>query len=955
MNLFLNQSTEFQRRHIGPNEQETKQMLETIGVSSIQELVGKTIPGNIHFEKELALPASIGEQEYLQEIWQTASKNKVFKTYIGQGYYNTITPSVILRNVFENPGWYTQYTPYQAEISQGRLESLLNYQTVIADLTGLELANASLLDEATAAAEAMAMLFHHVNTRGNSRPKFFVDKAIFQQTKDVLATRAHPINIALSEGDYKSASIDESHFGAIIQYPNSNGSIEDYRAFIEKVHEIGGFVIMATDLLALTLLISPGELGADVAVGSAQRFGVPMGYGGPHAGFFATKDAFKRGIPGRIIGVSRDAQDNHALRMALQTREQHIKREKATSNICTAQALLANMAAMYAVFHGPKGLKKIAQRIALLTQTIAEGLKELGYENSNKNYFDTLKINADKKVLQPIAEAHQINFNYFNDDSVGISVDETTTQKDALNIVYVFAQAKGANEAIIGFDNGEAVLHAIPESLKRTSEYLTHPVFNTHHSETQMMRYIKRLEKKDLALNTSMISLGSCTMKLNAATEMIPVSWPEFSSIHPFVPKEQAAGYQIIIDELSDYLSIITGFDACSLQPNSGAQGEFAGLNTIMNYHIANGNENRNIVLIPISAHGTNPASAVMAGMNVVVVKSDEKGQVDVADLKAKAEQYKETLGALMITYPSTYGVFEESIKDICQIIHDNGGQVYMDGANMNAQVGHTAPGFIGADVCHLNLHKTFAIPHGGGGPGVGPICVKAHLQPYLPGHFTLKNKNAVSAAAFGSASILLISYAYIKMLGGEGVRMATEYAILNANYMKARLEEFYPILYAGKNGTCAHEFIVDLRPFKTSAGIEAEDVAKRLMDYGFHAPTMSFPVPGTIMIEPTESEDKAELDRFCDAMIAIYKEIKAIENGVVDNADNALKNAPHTQQVICAEEWDHSYSRQQAAFPLNYVAENKFWPSVSRINNTYGDRNLICTCEPLESYLEEA
>ncbi|MGF7232481.1 aminomethyl-transferring glycine dehydrogenase [Arachidicoccus sp.] len=953
MNLFLSQSTEFQRRHIGPNAQETEQMLAAIGIASIQELTNKTIPENIHFENELVLPASISEQEYLQQIWQTASKNKVFKTYIGQGYYNTITPSVILRNVFENPGWYTQYTPYQAEISQGRLESLLNYQTVIADLTGLELANASLLDEATSAAEAMAMLFHHVNARDNSKPKFFVDKAIFQQTKDVLATRATPINIALEEGDFKNATIDEKYFGAIIQYPNSNGSVEDYCSFIEEIHAVGGFVVLATDLLALTLLTSPGELGADVAVGSAQRFGVPMGYGGPHAGFFATKDLFKRGIPGRIIGVSRDADDNHALRMALQTREQHIKREKATSNICTAQALLANMAAMYAVFHGPTGLKEIAIRVALIAQTVAEVLKELGYDNLNKHYFDTLKIRADKKVLQPIAEAQQINFNYFDDGTVGISIDETTTQKDALDIVYVFAQAKGANQASIVFDNEGPVLHAIPENLKRTSSFLTHPVFNKHHSETQMMRYIKRLEKKDLALNTSMISLGSCTMKLNAATEMIPVSWPEFSAIHPFVPKEQAAGYQIIIDELSDYLSIITGFDACSLQPNSGAQGEFAGLNTIMNYHIATGNPHRNIVLIPISAHGTNPASAVMAGMKVVVVKSDEKGQVDVVDLKTKAEQYKDTLGALMITYPSTYGVFEESIKDICQIIHDNGGQVYMDGANMNAQVGHTAPGFIGADVCHLNLHKTFAIPHGGGGPGVGPICVKVHLQPYLPGHFTLDKKNAVSAAAFGSASILLISYAYIKMLGGDGVRMATEYAILNANYMKIRLEAFYPILYAGKNGTCAHEFIVDLRPFKTSAGIEAEDVAKRLMDYGFHAPTMSFPVPGTIMIEPTESEDKAELDRFCDAMISIYKEIKAIEMGEVDKADNALKNAPHTQQVICANEWNHAYSRQQAAFPLSYVAESKFWPSVSRINNTYGDRNLICTCEPLESYLE--
>ncbi|MDE1192780.1 MAG: aminomethyl-transferring glycine dehydrogenase [Arachidicoccus sp.] len=953
MDIFQEQHNEFQQRHIGTLESGSKEMLETIGVSSIKELIDKTIPSNIHFDYKLDLPGAISEQEYLTEIRNIASKNKLFKTYIGQGYYNTLTPSVILRNVFENPGWYTQYTPYQAEISQGRLESLLNYQTVISDLTGLPIANASLLDEATSAAEAMSMLFHHVNTRGITRSKFFVDNAVFLQTKSVLETRAVPAGIEIVYGDYTTASIDESYFGALLQYPNSNGSVEDYRTFIQSVHNIGAFIILATDLLALTLLTSPAELDADVAVGSSQRLGVPLGYGGPHAAFFSTKDEFKRAIPGRIIGISVDAQNNHALRMALQTREQHIKREKATSNICTAQALLANMAAMYAVYHGPKGLKQIAQRIHIIAQTVSDALQSLGYENINKAYFDTLKIKADKSILQPIAEVEGINFHYFPDGTIGISIDETTTQKDALDIVYVFAKAKGQDEAEIEFNAEEFTETVIPETLLRTSEYLTHPVFNSHHSESQMMRYIKKLENKDLALNTSMITLGSCTMKLNAATEMIPVSWPEFSAIHPFAPASQTQGYQFIIDELSKYLSIITGFDACSLQPNSGAQGEFAGLNAIMNYHKANGNAHRNVVLIPISAHGTNPASAVMAGMKVIVVKSDEKGQVDVADLQAKAEQYKDTLGALMITYPSTYGVFEESITEICKIIHDNGGQVYMDGANMNAQVGHTSPGFIGADVCHLNLHKTFAIPHGGGGPGVGPICVKKHLIPYLPGHFSLDSKNAVSAAAYGSASILLISYAYIKMLGLDGLKKATEHAILNANYMKSRLQKYFPILFAGENGTCGHEFIVDLRPFKTSAHIEAEDVAKRLMDYGFHAPTMSFPVAGTIMIEPTESEDKGELDRFCDALINIYHEIKAVENGEVDANDNVLKNAPHTQQVICADEWNHSYSREYAAFPMAYVKENKFWPSVSRINNTYGDRNLVCTCEPVENYAE--
>ena len=960
MNLFEQQSTEFQRRHIGPNESETKEMLKTIGVSSMEELINKTIPQDIRLQTELDLPDAISEQEYLRELKQVAALNKVYKTYIGQGYYNTITPSVILRNLFENPGWYTQYTPYQAEISQGRLESLLNFQTVVADLTGLELANASLLDEATAAAEAMAMLFHHVNkTDKVTRPKFFVDNAIFPQTKDVLITRATPIGIELVFGDYNIAELDSSYFGAIVQYPNNNGSIEDYRSFINNVHEVNGYVVMATDLLALTLLTSPGELGADVAIGSAQRFGVPLGYGGPHAAFFSTKEEFKRGIPGRIIGVSVDAQGNRALRMALQTREQHIKREKATSNICTAQALLANMAAMYAVYHGPKGLKQIAQRVALLTQTLCEALDDLGYENENKFYFDTLKIKVNAANIKAIAEKHEINFRYFDDQHIGISIDETTTQKDVLDIAYVFAEAKDLAEVAVSFPTEEFELANIPAFAQRTSSYLTHPVFNTHHSETQMMRYLKQLENKDISLNTSMIPLGSCTMKLNAATEMIPVSWPAFSQLHPFIPAEQAKGYQQIIKELSNYLCQITHFDACSLQPNSGAQGEFAGLLTIMGYHKAQGNEHRNVVLIPISAHGTNPASAVLTGMKVVVVKSDEDGHIDVADLRAKAEQYKDTLGALMVTYPSTHGVFEESIKEICEIVHEFGGQVYMDGANMNAQVGLTSPATIGADVCHLNLHKTFAIPHGGGGPGMGPICAKEHLKPYLPGHVvtdeeeTATAHHAVSAAPFGSASILLISYAYIKMLGKDGVKKATEYAILNANYMKARLEKFYKTLYSGANGNCAHEFIVDLRPFKLSAGIEAEDVAKRLIDYGFHAPTLSFPVPGTIMIEPTESEDKAELDRFCDALISIYDEIKAIEEGNADKTDNALKNAPHTQAIVCADEWEHGYSRKEGAFPLYYVTQNKFWPSVARINNTFGDRNLVCTCEPTAAYMQ--
>jgi len=952
MSLFKKQAEEFERRHIGPGAEDMKEMLQTIGVGSIDELMKKTVPASIRMQHDLNLPEAMNENEYLKLVKEMSVKNKLFKTYIGQGYYDTITPSVILRNVFENPGWYTQYTPYQAEISQGRLESLLNFQTMVSDLTGLPIANASLLDEATAAAEAMAMIFHHVNkTDKIERPKFFVDNEIFPQTKDVLVTRAKPISVELVYGNYATALIDSSYCGAIVQYPNDKGSVEDYRGFVNKVHDAGGHIVMATDLLALTLLASPGELGADVAVGSAQRFGVPLGFGGPHAAFFSAKDEFKRNLPGRIIGVSIDAQGNRALRMALQTREQHIKREKATSNICTAQALLANMAAMYAVFHGPQGLKEIAERVAILTQTVAESIEERGFDLVSDNYFDTITVKVDD--IQPIkikAERQQINLRYINNNLIGVSIDETTTVDDLYDLINCFEN--DIDPVAFDIEEDDEPRH-IPLSLVRHSAYLTHPVFNIHRSESQVMRYIKQLENKDLSLNTSMISLGSCTMKLNAASEMIPLSWSHWSKMHPFAPVDQTAGYQQMIKELSDYLCEITAFDACSLQPNSGAQGEYAGLLTIKAYHESRGDRHRNVMLIPISAHGTNPASAVMAGMKVVVVKALENGYIDVEDLKAKAAQYAANLSGIMITYPSTYGVYEETVKEITKIVHEHGGQVYMDGANMNAQVGLTAPGLIGADVCHLNLHKTFAIPHGGGGPGMGPICCAKHLAPFLPGHVNEQTSNAVSAAPYGSASILLISYGYIRMLGATGVKASTEYAILNANYMRARLEKHFDILYTNHNGECAHEFIVDLRPFKKSAEVEAEDVAKRLIDYGFHAPTMSFPVPGTIMIEPTESEDKAELDRFCDALISIREEIKAIEDGAADKKDNALKNAPHTQAVVCGNEWNHAYTRQEAAFPLYYVTQNKFWPSVARVNNTHGDRNLICTCEPVSSYAE--
>ena len=935
MNLFEQQDNEFRSRHIGPSQEEEVQMLNTIGEPNLGGLIDKTVPSNIRMQKELDTPPAMSEAAYLNHIKKIGEHNIVAKNFIGQGYYGTHTPSVILRNIFENPGWYTQYTPYQAEIAQGRLESLLNFQTMVTDLTGLPIANASLLDEATAAAEAMTMFFNALNKQDNiDRPRFFVDEHCFPQTLDLLITRALPIGIEIVKGSLDTAVLDDSYFGALVQYPNNLGAVIDPKTFIEKVHAIGGYVVMNTDLLSLTLLTPPGELGADAACGSAQRFGVPLGFGGPHAAFFATKDDFKRSIPGRI------------------------KREKATSNICTAQALLANMAAMYAVFHGPNGLKQIATRTSLLTFTAAKALTANGFALASAYYFDTIVVNThNAKDIVEAAAAKLINLRLINEKQIGISFDETSTKENVAELLQCFGINGEINETL----TKEDYLKNIPTALTRTSPFLEQTVFNTYHSESKMMRYIKFLENKDLSLNTSMISLGSCTMKLNAASEMMPLSWPCWSSIHPFAPASQTKGYQLMVEELSKYLNEVTGFDACSLQPNSGAQGEYAGLLAIRGYHLSRGDHHRNVMLIPISAHGTNPASAVMAGMKVVVVKALDNGYIDIVDLKEKANQYSDVLSGIMITYPSTYGVYEETVKEITQIIHEHGGQVYMDGANMNAQVGLTAPGLIGADVCHLNLHKTFAIPHGGGGPGMGPICVKSHLAPFLPGHSFNNNEEikldkgntAVSAAPYGSASILLISYGYIRMLGSKGLKASTEYAILNANYMRCRLTGHYDVLYLGSNNTCAHEFIVDLRPFKKSADIEAEDVAKRLMDYGFHAPTMSFPVPGTIMIEPTESEDKGELDRFCDAMISIRNEIREIEEGQSDKKDNVLKRAPHTLKNICTNEWDRPYSRQKAAFPIERLHVSKFWPTVARVNNTYGDRNLVCTCEPVSSYAE--
>ncbi len=941
----------FADRHLGPSQHELQEMLNLLRVSSLDELIDQTVPASIRLQKPLELPEAMSEFDYLQELKTTAQLNRVVRNFIGMGYYGTITPSVVLRNVFQNPGWYTQYTPYQAEIAQGRLESLLNFQTVVSDLTGLPIANASLLDEGTAAAEAMHMFYAEKNKRaaeGNEANEFFVDQDVFQQTLDVLKIRALPGNIRLVTGDWKQYQFNDKTFGVLLQYPGASGAVEDYRAFVEKAKAHNVFVVVAADILSLTLLKPPGEWGADCAVGNTQRFGVPMGFGGPHAAYFATTEDFKRQIPGRIIGVSIDRHGNRALRMALQTREQHIRREKATSNICTAQALLANMAAMYAVYHGPEGLRSIAGRAHDMARGLAASLEKGGWRLASKQFFDTIRVLLPDDELSKLrikAEQAGINF-YYDKQAVQISIDETTTDRDLADIAALFGA--GAVQPAAGT--------AIPTALQRDSEFLIHPVFHSYRTESDMMRYIKRLENRDLSLTHSMISLGSCTMKLNAATEMIPVSWESWANIHPFAPATQTAGYQKIIRELEQYLCAVTGFEACSLQPNSGAQGEYAGLMVIRAYHEDRGEGHRNISLIPSSAHGTNPASAVMAGMEVVVVNCDERGNIDIPDLRAKAAQYAENLSCLMVTYPSTHGVFETGIKEICSIIHEYGGKVYMDGANMNAQVGLTSPAIIGADVCHLNLHKTFAIPHGGGGPGMGPICCNASLALYLPNHVFSetggsKGTSAVSAAPWGSASILLISYAYIKMLGGQGVTDATKYAILNANYIKARLEASYKILYSGEQGRSAHELIVDLRPFKTF--VSAEDVAKRLIDYGFHAPTLSFPVAGTIMIEPTESESKAELDRFCDALLSIRQEIDEIASGERSVEESMLHNAPHTVEHVSADNWPHRYSREKAAFPLPYLRQGwKFWPTVGRIDQAYGDRNLVCTCPPIEEYM---
>ncbi|MDW8330649.1 MAG: aminomethyl-transferring glycine dehydrogenase [Cyclobacteriaceae bacterium] len=943
-------SEKFETRHIGPDARQIEEMLKTVNASSLSELIDQTVPANIRLQKSLNLPPAKSETQFLNDFRKLASQNKIFRSYIGMGYYNTHTPGVILRNVLENPGWYTAYTPYQAEIAQGRLEALINYQTMIMDLTGMELANASLLDEATAAAEAMHMFLASLKPEKKNARVFFVDENVFPQTIDVLKTRSAPLGIILETGDVSKLDVTRSDlFAVLVQYPDSNGAIKDYSAFIAAAHEHNVYVAVAADLLALALLKSPGEMGADAVIGSSQRFGVPMGFGGPHSAYFATREEFKRQIPGRIIGASVDAQGKPGYRMALQTREQHIRREKATSNICTAQVLLAVMAGMYAVYHGPDGIKKIAERVHGLTDLLNRELQKLGYHQLNQHFFDTLKIAvADKESIRREAEKRMINLRYFEDNHVGISLDETTTLKDVNELLEIFGSKKPISTE-------QTTSGSIPSELRRTTSFLTHPVFNSHHSEHEMLRYIKKLENKDLSLVHSMIPLGSCTMKLNATTEMIPVTWAEFGNIHPFAPADQTKGYQQMIKELENWLAEITGFTGVSLQPNSGAQGEYAGLMVIRAYHQHRGEGHRNVALIPASAHGTNPASAVMAGMKVVIVKSDENGKIDVADLRTKADEHKNDLACLMVTYPSTHGVFEEAITEICDIIHQAGGLVYMDGANMNAQVGLTSPANIGADVCHLNLHKTFCIPHGGGGPGMGPICVNDKLKPFLPGHPVVKTGGdkaitAVSAAPFGSASILTISYAYIAMMGAEGLTNATRVAILNANYIKARLEGHYKILYAGTNGRCAHEMIVDCRDFK-KAGIEVEDIAKRLMDYGFHAPTVSFPVAGTLMIEPTESETKEELDRFCDALIEIRNEIREVEEGKADKENNVLKNAPHTAEVVTADSWNRPYSRQKAAYPLPYLRESKFWPVVSRIDNAYGDRNLVCSCLPVEAY----
>ena len=934
--MAKNSTQNFSHRHIGPNDHEINEMLSFLGYESIDELIHKTIPDNILLKDKLDIGDGLSEHEFLKTIKSVASKNKIVKSFIGMGYYGTITPPVILRNILENPGWYTAYTPYQAEISQGRLEALLNFQTMVTDMTGLEIANASLLDEATAAAEAMVLMYRS----SKNGDQFFVADDCHPQTIDVLKTRAEPIGIQLVIDSPNKFNFTDQVFGYLIQCPTTDGKVFDYRVICDKAHQVGAFVAVATDLLSLAIIPEPGSFDADIAIGNSQRFGVPLGFGGPHAAFLAAKENFKRKMPGRIIGLSKDSHDNQALRMALQTREQHIRRDKATSNICTAQVLLSVIAGMYAVYHGPKGIYEIAHSVHSNARKLATALTNGGYKIVHDQFFDTIRISLNGKNLE--LEKAEMNFRKFDNGDIGIAIDETSTHSDIAKIIKIFGvNFKSKSEYKL--------------TSSRNTQYLLHEVFNSYHSETEMMRYLKKLESKDLSLNTSMISLGSCTMKLNAAAEMMPISWPEFNTIHPFAPKDQTRGYYQLFESLSKWLVDITGLHSCSLQPNSGAQGEYAGLMVIRAYHRDKGDNNRTVCLIPESAHGTNPASAVMAGMDVVVIKCDESGNIDVQDLKEKSIANKNNLSALMITYPSTHGVFEESVSEICDIIHSNGGQVYLDGANLNAMVGLSRLGEFGADVCHINLHKTFAIPHGGGGPGMGPICVGEHLSPYLPGHPVLSNDSksisAISAAPFGSAGILPISWGYISMLGNEGVKKASQIAILNANYMAKRLENDYKVLFRGVNGTSAHEFIIDLRGLKNDTGISDEDIAKRLIDYGFHAPTMSWPVPGTLMIEPTESESKKELDRFCDAMVSIKKEIDGVVNGKFDPEDNPLKNAPHTALSIMNDNWNHKYSREIAAYPAAWLKDYKYWPSVGRVDNAFGDRNLICTCPPIDDY----
>jgi glycine dehydrogenase len=963
MSININKE-KFYHRHISADKEQIHEMLEAVDAQSLDELIDEIIPANIRLRNPLDLDEPMSEYRFLEDLKKMASKNEVNKSFIGLGYHQTLTPNVIKRNILENPGWYTSYTPYQAEISQGRLEALVNFQTMVADLTGMELANASLLDEATAAAEAMSMFYN--SRKGDKRRNadtFFVSELCHPQTIEVIKGRALPLGVDVKIGDHHELDVTSDElFGILLQYPASDGSVEDYTALIEAAGEHDVQSVVAADLLSLTLLKTPGEMGADAVVGTSQRFGVPMGYGGPHAAYFATDERYKRKIPGRIIGVTKDAEGNPAYRMALQTREQHIRRERATSNICTAQVLLAVVAGMYGVYHGPAGLKRIAGRIHQLTRAAAEGLKKLGFTIKNELFFDTLTVqltdDAVKDRIRRLAPEQNINFRYDVDSEIGISFDEVKDLDDVKAVLAIFARASGNNleesvEEII-----KNLKSNIPEALKRTTPFMEHPVFSLYHSEHEMLRYMKKLENRDLSLVHSMISLGSCTMKLNATSEMIPMTWPEFSGVHPFAPKDQTRGYQQLFEELGHQMKEIMGYNAVTLQPNSGAQGEFTGLKIIRAYHRHHGEEHRNVTIIPDSAHGTNPASAMMAGMKVVVTKCDEHGNIDPDDLRQKVQKHQDNLAALMMTYPSTHGVFEEDIKEICDIIHENGGLVYMDGANMNAQMGLSSPADIGADVCHLNLHKTFCIPHGGGGPGVGPVGANDKLAPFLPGNAVVPTGGehairGISAAPWGSAGILPISFGYIRMMGAEGLKKTSQVAILNANYLKERLKEHYPVLYTGKNGRAAHEFIVDLRPFKKSAGVESIDVAKRLMDYGFHAPTMSFPVPGTLMIEPTESESKAELDRFCEAMIAIRKEIIEVEDGEADAEDNVLRNAPHTQRVALSDDWNHLYSREKAVFPLAHLRFDKFWPAVSRVDDAYGDRHLMCNCLPMEAYTE--